>query len=138
MSDPSTPSFDGRAVINGERVAARDGQTFDCISPVDGRLLTQVARCGQSDIDAAVAAARAAFEDRRWSGLAPAHRKRTLQKFALLIEKHAEELALLESIDMGKPVGDALAIDVAASVRCLNWTAEPPTSFSLLWPRVTN
>ena len=65
MSDPSTPSFDGRAVINGERVAARDGQTFDCISPVDGRLLTQVARCGQSDIDAAVAAARAAFEDWR-------------------------------------------------------------------------
>jgi acyl-CoA reductase-like NAD-dependent aldehyde dehydrogenase len=53
-------------------VAARDGQTFDCISPVDGRLLTQVARCGQADIDAAVAAARAAFEDRRWAGKAPA------------------------------------------------------------------
>jgi gamma-glutamyl-gamma-aminobutyraldehyde dehydrogenase/4-guanidinobutyraldehyde dehydrogenase/NAD-dependent aldehyde dehydrogenase len=62
MSDTLTPtaipSFDGRAVINGERMAARDGQTFDCISPVDGRLLTQVARGGQADIDAAVAAAR--------------------------------------------------------------------------------
>ena len=52
---PPTPSprFDGRAVINGGRVAALDGQTFDCLSPVDGRLLTTVARCGQADIDAA-------------------------------------------------------------------------------------
>ena len=50
-------TFDGRAFINGERVAARDGQTFDCISPVDGRLLTAVARCGEADIDAAVAPA---------------------------------------------------------------------------------
>jgi gamma-glutamyl-gamma-aminobutyraldehyde dehydrogenase/4-guanidinobutyraldehyde dehydrogenase/NAD-dependent aldehyde dehydrogenase len=65
MTDSSSISFDGRAVINGERVSARDGQTFDCLSPVDGRLLTQVARCGEADIDAAVAAGRAAFEDRR-------------------------------------------------------------------------
>ena len=54
----STSTYDGRAVINGQRVAALDGQTFDCISPVDGRLLTQVARCAQADVDAAVQAAR--------------------------------------------------------------------------------
>ena len=75
-------TFDGRAFINGERVGARDGQTFDCISPVDGRLLTAVARCGAADIDAAVAAGRAAFEDRRWSGLSPAQRKRLKLKLA--------------------------------------------------------
>jgi acyl-CoA reductase-like NAD-dependent aldehyde dehydrogenase len=62
--------FDGRALINGQRVAAKDGQLFDCISPVDGKVLTQVARCGAADIDAAVAAGRAAFEDRRWCGTA--------------------------------------------------------------------
>ena len=58
MTEPSIPHFDGRALIGGQRVAARDGQTFDCISPVDGRVLAQVARCGAADIDAAVAAAR--------------------------------------------------------------------------------
>ena len=96
--------LDGRAVINGERVAARSGQSFDCISPVDGRILTQVARSSEADIDAAVSAARAAFEDRRWSGLAPAQRKRIMIKFADLLLAHADELAMTETLDMGKPV----------------------------------
>jgi gamma-glutamyl-gamma-aminobutyraldehyde dehydrogenase/4-guanidinobutyraldehyde dehydrogenase/NAD-dependent aldehyde dehydrogenase len=77
MSSSTAPlnlKFDGRALINGKRVDAKDGQRFDNISPVDGQVLTQVARCGAADIDAAVAAARAAFEDRRWSGMAPAQR----------------------------------------------------------------
>jgi 4-guanidinobutyraldehyde dehydrogenase/NAD-dependent aldehyde dehydrogenase len=128
MSDTSTPvssvSFDGRAVINGERVAARDGQTFDCISPVDGRLLTQVARCGQSDIDAAVAAARAAFEDRRWAGKAPAIRKRIMIKFAELIQANGDLLALTESLDMGKPVKYAKGVDVNSAANCVRWYGE--------------
>ena len=128
MSDTSTPvssvSFDGRAVINGERVAARDGQTFDCISPVDGRLLTQVARCGQSDIDAAVAAARAAFEDRRWAGKAPAVRKRVMIKFAELIQANGDLLALTESLDMGKPVKYAKGVDVNSAANCVRWYGE--------------
>ncbi len=128
MSDTSTPvssvSFDGRAVINGERVAARDGQSFDCISPVDGRLLTQVARCGQSDIDAAVAAARAAFEDRRWAGKAPAARKRVMIKFAELIQANGDGLALTESLDMGKPVKYAKGVDVNSAANCVRWYGE--------------
>ena len=60
--------FDGRAFIGGQRVAARSGAVFDCISPLDGRKLTDVARCEAADVDAAVAAARAAFDDRRWCG----------------------------------------------------------------------
>jgi len=113
-----------QAFINGHYVNAASGKTFSCISPIDGVCLTQVAECGQEDIDRAVKAARAAFDAGSWSEASPVHRKKTLQKFALLIERHAEELALLESIDMGKPVADALSIDVSASVRCLNWTAE--------------
>jgi len=113
-----------QAFIDGVYVDAASGKTFGCVSPMDGQCRAQIAECEAEDINRAVAASRRAFEAGVWSETSPVHRKKTLQKFALLLEKHAEELALLESIDMGKPVADALAIDVAASVRCLNWTAE--------------
>jgi gamma-glutamyl-gamma-aminobutyraldehyde dehydrogenase/4-guanidinobutyraldehyde dehydrogenase/NAD-dependent aldehyde dehydrogenase len=116
--------FDGRALINGQRRAAQSGAVFDCISPVDGRVLTQVARCGQADIDAAVAAGRAAFEDRRWRGLAPAQRKRIMIRFADELLKHADELALTETLDMGKPVKYARAVDVNSAANCLRWYGE--------------
>ena len=118
------PAFDGRALINGQRVAARDGQLFDCISPVDGRLLTQVARCGSADIDAAVAAARAAFDDRRWRGLPPAQRKRIMIRFADLLVQHGDALALTETLDMGKPVKYSRAVDVNSASNCLRWYGE--------------
>lgn len=124
MSEVKTPTFDGRALINGQRQAAADGQIFDCLSPVDGRLLTQVARCGAVDVDAAVAAARAAFEDRRWAGKAPAVRKRILIKFAELITAHGDELALTETLDMGKPVKYAKGVDVNSAANCIRWYGE--------------
>ncbi|MBH2019371.1 aldehyde dehydrogenase [Polaromonas sp.] len=117
-------TFDGRAFINGERVAARDGRTFDCISPVDGRLLTPVARCGETDIDAAVAAGRAAFEDRRWRGMSPAQRKRVMIRFADELLAHADELALTETLDMGKPVKYARSVDVNSAANCIRWYGE--------------
>lgn len=113
-----------QAFIDGRYVDAASGRTFDCISPIDGRVICAVAECGSEDIDRAVSAARRAFDAGLWSESKPVQRKRTLIRFAQLIEQHGEELALLESLDMGKPVGDALAVDVAASVRCMNWTAE--------------
>ena len=116
--------FDGRSLINGKRVAAKSGATFDCISPVDGRLLTAVARCTEADIDVAVAAARAAFEDRRWSGLAPAQRKRIMVRFADLLLAHGDELALTETLDMGKPVKYARAVDVNSAANCIRWYGE--------------
>ena len=119
-----TPTFDGRAFINGQRVAAQDGQTFDNISPVDGRLLTSVARCGEADINAAVAAARAAFEDRRWCGMSPAKRKQTMIRFADLLIKNGDELALTETLDMGKPLQYARAVDVNSASNCLRWYGE--------------
>jgi 4-guanidinobutyraldehyde dehydrogenase / NAD-dependent aldehyde dehydrogenase len=123
-TETSTPTYDGRAVINGKRVAARDGQVFDCISPVDGRLLTQVARCGEADVDAAVAAGRAAFEDRRWAGKAPAQRKRIMIRFAELILANGDALALTEALDMGKPVKYAKGVDVNAAANCIRWYGE--------------
>ncbi len=120
----STTPYDGRALINGQRVAALDGQLFDCISPVDGRLLTQVARCGQADVDAAVAAGRAAFDDRRWCGMAPAARKRVMVRFADQLLAHADELALMETLDMGKPIKYARSVDVNSAANCLRWYGE--------------
>ncbi|NIC43719.1 aldehyde dehydrogenase [Aquabacterium sp. A08] len=124
MTTHTPLTFDGRAVINGQRVAARSGQTFDCISPVDGRVLTQVARGAEADVDAAVQAARAAFEDRRWAGKPPAARKRILIKFAELIQAHGDELALTETLDMGKPVKYAKGVDVHSAANCIRWYGE--------------
>ena len=116
--------LDGRALINGMRVAAKSGAVFDCISPVDGQVLTQAARCSAADIDAAVAAARAAFEDRRWAGMAPAQRKRVLIRFADLIAEHGDELALMETLDMGKPIQYAKGVDVNSAANCIRWYGE--------------
>ena len=96
--------IDGRAFINGQRVWARSEQQFDNFSPIDGRKLGSIARCDTQDIDLAVAAARAAFDDGRWSRMAPARRKKVLIRFADLIQKNIAELALLETLDMGKPI----------------------------------
>ncbi len=115
---------DGRALIDGQRVPAADGQVFACVSPIDSRALAQVARGQAEDINRAVAAARKAFEDRRWSGQAPSARKKVLLKFAELLLAARDELALLETLDMGKPVQFSLKVDVPAAARCIGWYAE--------------
>ncbi len=117
-------TLDGRAFIGGERAWAQSGETFDNLSPIDARSLGPVARCGQADVDAAVKAARAAFEDRRWAGKAPAQRKRILIAFADLITQHCDELALLETLDMGKPIKYSRSVDVPAAANCIRWYGE--------------
>jgi acyl-CoA reductase-like NAD-dependent aldehyde dehydrogenase len=114
----------GEAVIDGQRVAAIDGTTFASLSPIDGRKLALVAAGEARDVDAAVKVARIAFERGDWSHQAPAARKRALQRFAELIEAATEELALLETLDMGKPINDALNVDVPATARCIRWYGE--------------
>ncbi len=113
-----------QAFIDGRYVDAASGATFDCSSPIDGRLLAQVAATDAADVDAAVKSARAAFNKGSWSRMAPARRKRVLLGFAELIQKHAEELALLETLDMGKPIADSMRIDIPAASRCIGWFAE--------------
>ena len=116
--------FRGRAFINGAFVDAASGKTFDRISPIDGRLLAKVAAGEAEDIDRAVKAARASFENGVWAGQAPRARKRILIKFADLIAKHADELALLETLDMGKPIANARFGDLRAVAECVRWYGE--------------
>jgi len=119
-----TLKIDGRAFINGKRVNAADSATFECFSPIDNRKLTDVARCKAADIDLAVNAARAAFNDRRWAGLTPRERKQTMIKFADLILANREELALLETLDMGKPIEASFNVDVNSAANTLRWFGE--------------
>jgi 4-guanidinobutyraldehyde dehydrogenase/NAD-dependent aldehyde dehydrogenase len=116
--------IDGRAFIDGQRKWALSDKQFDNISPIDGRNLGAVARCETADVDLAVASARAAFDDARWAGQAPAARKRVLIKFADLVIKHGEELALLETLDMGKPIKYSQSVDVNSAANCLRWYGE--------------
>jgi gamma-glutamyl-gamma-aminobutyraldehyde dehydrogenase len=117
-------NVDGRIVIGGQRRAAASGETFACVSPIDGRVIGEVARGAQEDIDAAVASARSAFDDGRWAGKPPAARKKLLLRFADKIQAAKEELALLETLDMGKPIQYSLAVDVPSTARCIAWYAE--------------
>ena len=113
-----------KAFVDGGYVDALSGETFDCVSPITGEVVAQVAACDTADVDRAVAGARAAFESGAWSRLAPKQRKRTLQKRAGLMSEHAEELALLETIDMGKPIRDATNVDVPLATECIAWYGE--------------
>ena len=113
-----------KAFIDGKAVEALSGETFDCINPATGGLLAKVAACGEADVDRAVKSARAAFEDGRWSRKSPAERKAVLLKLADLIRANTVELALLDSLDMGKLVMDAATVDVPGSAAIFQWYAE--------------
>ena len=115
---------DGRLLIDGRRCDSAAGETFGCVSPIDGRTIAQVARGQGADIDAAVASARRAFDDGRWAHKPPAVRKKILVRFAEKVLAAKDELALLETLDMGKPIGDSLSVDVPASARCIAWYGE--------------
>jgi acyl-CoA reductase-like NAD-dependent aldehyde dehydrogenase len=116
--------LDGRAVIGGRRVDAASGETFPGLSPIDGRTLAAVARGQAADVDAAVRSGRQAFEDGRWAHRPPGERKKVLLRFAERILAARDELALLETLDMGKPIRYSLAVDVPATARCIAWYAE--------------
>lgn len=118
------PAFRTEAFIDGRFAPAASGRTFTAVNPATGQALAQVAACDHTDIDRAVTAARRAFEDRRWAGQRPLDRKRTLQRFAELIRAHRDELALTETLNMGKPISDARAIDVRATADCFAYYGE--------------
>jgi gamma-glutamyl-gamma-aminobutyraldehyde dehydrogenase len=114
----------GLMIIDGRKVSARSGETFANISPRDGQPINAVAAGGQPDVDLAVAAARAAFEDGRWRDRTPAEKKRTLLRLAELMETHRDELALLEALDVGKPLSDARNVDIPLAIQTTRWYAE--------------
>ncbi|MFI9604997.1 aldehyde dehydrogenase [Streptomyces sp. NPDC052043] len=113
-----------RLFIDGDYTDAQDGATLDTVSPRDGTRLAQVAAGNKADVDRAVRAARRAFEDGRWRDLTPKERKRILLRLAELVMEHHEQLALLETLDVGKPIGESLRVDVPSAANCLRWYAE--------------
>ena len=112
------------AFIDGKACSADSGDTFDSTNPSTGELLSKLASCGQSDVDRAVVKAREAFEDGRWSRLHPSERKKVLIKLCKLIRRHQHELAVLESLESGKPIFDIETVDIPESLHCLEWHAE--------------
>ena len=112
------------AFIDGAFVPAADGATFADVAPRDGTVIASVAAGSGEDIDRAVRAARRSFEAGGWAQADPAQRKRVLLRLAELIDEHAEELAQLESADVGHPISDARNVDVVNARNCFAWYAE--------------
>ncbi|MEK0164290.1 aldehyde dehydrogenase [Phaeobacter sp. A36a-5a] len=111
-------------LIDGRQVAASDGAMLDVLSPIDGCVLTRIARGTAADMEAAIASARAAFEDRRWAGQPPAARKKVLTKWAELIEAHALELAVLGVRDNGTEINMALKAEPGSAAATIRYYAE--------------
>ena len=116
--------IESRAFTNGRYQDALAGETRATMSPSDGRKLADVANCGIEDADRAVEVARAAFASGVWADMAPADRKMVLVRWAELIEDSADEIALLECLDVGKPIADTTGVDVPSAVRTIRWSGE--------------
>jgi acyl-CoA reductase-like NAD-dependent aldehyde dehydrogenase len=114
-------------LINGERLEAADGRTFATIDPASGREIARVAQAGAEDVERAVRAARTALEEGPWATMAPLERERLINALADAIESHDEELAEIESLDNGKPVGLARFVDVRSTVAQLRYFAGWPS-----------
>src|SRR4051794_2712982 len=110
-----------RLLIGGERPGAADGRTFETLDPSTGTAIAELPQAGAEDVDRAVRAAREAFEDGRWSGIAAAQRTRAMLALADAIEANAAELSELESLDNGKPVKLAKRVDVALAAEHIRY-----------------
>ena len=110
--------------IDGAFRDASSGATFPTENPATGEVITEVAAGDAADIDAAVRAARRAFDDGRWSRMAPADRKKALLRFADLLEANTDELATLDALEAGKPITDAREVDLPETVKTFRWYAE--------------
>ena len=113
-----------QAYIDGAFVPAASGETFESLNPATGESLTQISACSAEDVDTAVAAARRAFDSGSWSRMHPSERKEVLLRLVALLEEHAEELALTESIDAGKPITDCGGFDLPDTIGTIRWYAE--------------
>ena len=117
--NPPTMSF-----VDGRFRPAISEKTLQTINPATGKVLAEIAACGKEDVDFAVEKAREAFEDGRWRGLHPNDRKSVLIKLCKLISQNSRELAVLESLDSGKPILDCETIDIPELIHTIKWHAE--------------
>jgi gamma-glutamyl-gamma-aminobutyraldehyde dehydrogenase len=117
-------SLPANAFIDGAFRPAINGGTLPSINPATGDVLTHIAACDGADVDLAVRRARESFERGDWSRLPPAGRKQVLIRLCKLIQRNRHELAVLESLDAGKPIKDCAGVDVPETIHCLQWHAE--------------
>jgi len=117
-------SMPAAAFIDGSFRPAASGRTLVTVNPATGLPLAKIAACSAEDVDFAVAKARDAFEDGRWSKLPPRKRKEVLIRLAKLLTRNARELAVMESLDSGKTIFDCETVDVPETIHCLKWHAE--------------
>ncbi len=113
-----------RMVIDGELVEARSGATFETVNPATGSVIARLPQGDAAEVDLAVAAARRAFKSGVWSRLEPRARMQVLYRFAQAIDEHTLEFALLDSLDVGKPVMDMITGDVPAAALTFQYFAE--------------
>ncbi|WP_200330287.1 aldehyde dehydrogenase family protein [Leucobacter sp. L43] len=116
--------FDGRPVIDGVRIAASTGETITKTNPATGAALSEIHACSDVEVDAAVASARAAYESGAWSRAGAGFRRERLLELAWLIEARADEFALYDSLDMGKPVRESASIDAPGSAALYRFYGE--------------
>jgi gamma-glutamyl-gamma-aminobutyraldehyde dehydrogenase len=117
-------TFRTQAFIDGTFLQAQSGKTFPTENPATGKPLAQIAECDAPDVDRAVKAARKSFESGVWSRQKPADRKKVLLKFADWLEANAGDLALLDTLEAGKPIGDCATMDIPDTISCIRWHAE--------------
>ena len=110
-------------LIGGKWVSSKSGKTFETINPATEEVLALVAEGDKADVDEAVKAARKAYEEGKWSSISPHQRTRYLLTIADLIDKHADELAQLETLDNGKPLSQSRAIDIAGAAGIFRYFA---------------
>ena len=116
--------FPTNAFINGQFKSSKSGNTFETINPATGKVIANIAACNSEDVDHAVTKAREAFDQGHWSKLHPSERKEGLIKLSKLIKRNIHELAVMESVDSGKPIRDCETIDLPETIACLLWHAE--------------
>lgn len=124
LSKAAAIQFRDKAFIDGKFVPARSGRTFASVNPATGKTLANIAACGEEDVNLAVVAARRSFEAGVWSRTSPTHRKEVLLRLSQLLRDNLCEFALLDSLDMGKLVQDAVTVDVPGSAAIFQWYAE--------------
>ncbi len=113
-----------RFFIDGDYKDAIDGGRFDMVNPANWQVIAAVAAANEKDVDVAVAAARKAFKSGAWSRMAPRARMEILYRYAELIEENAEQLAVLDTVNMGKPISDMLNVDIPAVIETIQFMAE--------------
>lgn len=119
-----TLTYPTQAFIGGKFVNAKSGKTSETVNPATGKVFASFSSCDENDVDEAVKIARKVFDSGVWSKMHPTERKKILLKYADILESKLEELAVLETLDSGKPIGEVMSTDIPEAVHAIRWHAE--------------